>query len=87
LLLHRKPFIAVLRIHEILVRIRIRKSLFCLLGTFRRYIYIIFQRSKVIKKSQNNRNQCFSFYFSLMIDGSRRPKNSFSLNLCGLNLG
>ncbi len=27
------------------------------------YIYIILQRQKVIKKSQNSRNQCFSYYF------------------------
>ncbi len=51
---------------------------------FWRYIYIIFQRLKVKKKSQkwqNSRNQDFSYYFCLMIEGSgsgsrtRRPKN------------
>jgi hypothetical protein len=49
---------------------------------------IIFQREKVIKKSQNSRNQGFSYYFCLMIErsgpvpltngsrsGFRRPKN------------
>ncbi len=33
------------------------------------YIYIIFQRKKVIKKSQNSRNQGFSYY-SCLIEGS-----------------
>jgi hypothetical protein len=32
-----------------------------LLITFSRYIYIIFQRQKVQKKSQNSRNQGFSY--------------------------
>ncbi len=52
-----------------------------LLFTFWRYIYIIFQRWKVIKKSQKSRNQCFSHYFCLMIEGSgsRRPKNTWIL--------
>jgi hypothetical protein len=31
-------------------------------------------KKKVKKKSQNSRNQGFSFYFCLMIEGSRRPK-------------
>ncbi len=79
------PFQTVLRIHEILVRIRIRgtrpltngsgsgcccyfrrwtqqKNVFFwvfLLVTFWRYIYIIF-KDKIIKKSQNSRNQRFS---------------------------
>ncbi len=57
-----------------------------LLITFWRYIYIIFQ--KVKKKSQNNRNQGFPYYFCSMTEGSgsesvsltswsgsRRPKN------------
>jgi hypothetical protein len=39
--------------------------------TFWRYIYIIFHRQKVKKKSQNSRNQCFSCYCSWMIEGSR----------------
>ena len=59
-----------------------------LLITFRRYIYIIFQRYKVKKKLQNSGNQGFSYYFCLMIEGSgsipltngsgsgaRRPEN------------
>jgi hypothetical protein len=33
-------------------------------------IYIIFQRKKVNKKSQNSRNQDFSYYFCLIIEGS-----------------
>ncbi len=41
-----------------------------LLITFWRYIYIIFQRKKVQKKSQNSRNQGVSYYFCLMIEGS-----------------
>ncbi len=41
-----------------------------LLITFLRYIYIIFQIQKVIKKSQNSRNQGFSYYFCLLIEGS-----------------
>jgi hypothetical protein len=51
------------------------------------YIYIIFQR-KNLKESQNSRNQGFSYYFCMMIEGfgagsipltsgsgSGRPKN------------
>jgi hypothetical protein len=70
---------AVLRIHAIFVRIRIRGSIPLTNGSgcgygscyFLRYIYIIFSEIKVKKKSQNSRNQCFSFsFFSLMIEGS-----------------
>ncbi len=43
----------------------IKKKKFFLLLSFWRYIYIIFQ-----KKSQNNRNQGFSYYFCLTIEGS-----------------
>ncbi len=40
--------------------------------TFWRHIYILFQRKKVIRKSQKvPGNQGFSYYFSLMIEGSR----------------
>jgi hypothetical protein len=49
--------------------------------TFLRYIYIIFQRLKVIKKSQNSRNQCFSYYFCLMIEEAQNhidPKDTDS---------
>ncbi len=60
-------------------------------GPFWRYIYIIFLRWKVIKESQNSRNQGFSYYLCLMIEGSgsvdltngsgsRRPKNIRSPN-------
>ncbi len=71
-------------------------SLRFLLITFWRYIHIIFLRSKVIKKSQNSRNQGFSYYFCLMIEGSgsrsipltngsvsgcRRPKNIRNLRI------
>jgi hypothetical protein len=56
-----------------------------MLITFWRYIYIIFQRWKVIKKSENSRNQCFSYYFCLMIErsgcGSGRPKNIWILRI------
>jgi len=38
--------------------------------TFWRYFYIIFQIWKVKKKSQNSKNQGFSYYFCLMIEGS-----------------
>ncbi len=80
-------FETVLRIHEILVltRIRIRESISLTNGSglgsgscyfrqwpFWRSIYIIFQRQKVIKKSQNSTgsNQCFSYNFCWMIKGS-----------------
>ncbi len=86
-------FLAVLRIHDILVRIWIRasillfstlalktptktniKKVFVLItyeGTFTSFfIDIIFRRQKIKKKSQNNRNQGFSYYFQLMIEGS-----------------
>ncbi len=60
---------------------------------FRRYIYIIHQRQNVMKKSQNSRNQDFSSFFCLLMEGygsvqinygsrygSRRPKNIRILN-------
>jgi hypothetical protein len=61
----------VLRIRDVLVliRIRIRWSLPLLINFFR-YAYIIFQRAKVIKMSQNSRYQCFSSYFYLVMVGS-----------------
>ncbi len=43
---------------------------FFLLITFWKYIYIIFQRYKSQKVSQNRRNQGFSYYFCMMIEGS-----------------
>ncbi len=63
----------------------IKKKVFLLI-TFWRYIYIILKRWKVKKKSQNSRNQVFSYFFGLLIEGSiplvsgsgsgsRRPKN------------
>ncbi len=39
---------------------------------FLKYIYIIFQRKK---KSQNRRNQGFSYYFCLMIEGAGADQN------------
>jgi hypothetical protein len=55
------------------------KNYLILLMTFLSYIYIIFQRLKVKKKSLNSRNQGFAYYFCLMIEGSgsgsRRPKS------------
>ncbi len=111
-----------LRIHEILVRVRIRgwcgsvpmtngsgsgslfslvtfkmstkissfSNFFCLLlfeGTFKSFLKI-----KIRKKSQNSGNQCFSYYFLLMIEGSGsvsltnvfgsgRPKNIWILRI------
>ncbi len=61
------------------IRIRVRlllfryanKKIFRLLlfeGTF---FYIIFQSEKVISKLQNSRNKGFSYYFCVMIEGSR----------------
>ncbi len=66
-------FCPVLWIRDILVRIQIRASdqwirildLFAYY-TFWRYIYNIFERKKVIKKSQNSRNQGFSWHFLLV---------------------
>ncbi len=110
----KSSFGAVLRIRDILVRIRIRtylwlidpdpnpaifvsdlqdanKKLFCFLSfflliNFRMYTYIIFQRWEVIKNSLNIRNQGFSSFFCLLMEGfgseqinylswSRRHKN------------
>ncbi len=106
--------IPVLRIHDILVWIRIRGSMPLTNGsrfgsgsgcaslyfhhwpsrcqhknkfknkvflhiTFWRYFYIIFQRSKDFKKSQNSRNQGFSYYFCLMIEGSGSESGSVPL--------
>ncbi len=50
-----------------------------LLFTFWRYIYIIFQRQKVIQKSQNSENQWFSYYCCLMIKKSGSGTGSLSL--------
>ncbi len=47
--------------------------------TFRRYFYIIFQRWKVKKKSQNSRNQGFPYYFCLIKEGSRPGSGSIHL--------
>ncbi len=69
-------------IRDILVRIRIRirttdlriRIFITSIVVFWRYIYIIFQRQKVIKRSQNTRNPGFSFYFCLMMEESWRSK-------------
>ncbi len=44
-----------------------------------KYLYIIFQRLKVKKKSQNSRNQGFSYYICLMIEGSGSRAGSGSI--------
>ncbi len=64
----RKGHLPVLRIHEILVRIRIRGSIPLTNG---------------LKKSQNIKNQCLSYYFCMMIggSGSGRPKNIWILRI------
>ncbi len=51
-------------------------SVFLLITPWR-YIYITLTIKKVAKVSQNSRNQSFSYYFCLMIEGSgsKRPKN------------
>jgi hypothetical protein len=46
-----------------------------LLITFEDAFTSFFKDKKVQKKSQNSRNQGFSYYFCLMIEGSGRPKN------------
>ncbi len=97
--LQKPAFPSVLRIHDILVSIRIRirgsmpltngsgSGFFCFLlfeGTFA--IHHFSKIKKIKKKSLNSRNQGFSYYFSMMIEGSRsvpltsrswsrRPKN------------
>ncbi len=52
-----------------------------LLIIFWRYIYIIFRRQKVIKKSQHRRNQCFCYYICLMIEGFGSGSKSGSISL------
>ncbi len=47
-----------------------KKKFFCRLLFEGTYSYIIFQRLKAKKKSQNSKNQGFSSYFCLMIEGS-----------------
>jgi hypothetical protein len=47
-----------------------QKVSFFLLINFLRHIYIILHRQKVIKKSQNSRNQVFLTFFCLMTEGS-----------------
>jgi len=69
----------------------VNNKIFFWVITFWRYIFIIF-KDKVIKKSQNSRNQCFSYFFLLddrgsgpgsisltngYGSGSRRPKSSY----------
>ncbi len=49
--------------------------------TFWRYFYIIFQRLKVKKKSQNSRNKGFSYYLCLMIEGSGSGSEAGSILL------
>ncbi len=59
--------------HKMFVWIRIllfSSLILSLYGTFWRYIYIIFQRWRVKKKLQNSRNQGFSYYFCLIMEGS-----------------
>jgi hypothetical protein len=67
-----------------------------LLITFWRYIYINFSKIKSHKKSQNSRNQCFSYYFCLIIEGSGfltngsgsgSPKNVWILRIRIRNTG
>ena len=80
---------------------------FLLIKFWRWYVYIIFQvrlhhfsKIKIIKKSQNRRNQCFSYFFCLMIEGSGsgsvsltngsgsgRPKNIWILRIRIRNTG
>ncbi len=48
--------------------------------TFWRYNYIIFRRKKVIKKSQNSRNQGFSYCFCFMKEPSNRVTSSSCYN-------
>ncbi len=50
-----------------------------LLITFRRYIYIILQTWKVIKKSQKSRDKGFSYYFYLIMEGSGSRSRSVPL--------
>jgi hypothetical protein len=85
----------VLRIHDILVRIRIllfssvtfntsTKKLFfsCFAFYFLKvHLHLIFQDKKFIEKSQNRRNQCFSYYSCLMIEESRSGAGSGSVSL------
>jgi hypothetical protein len=98
----------VLRIHEILVRIRIRRSIpltngsgscyfrqwpFIFVSDFQdvkknsKFLYFIkvhftslFKDKEVIKKSQNSRNQCFSYY-SLTNPGGPKTYGSGSATL------
>jgi hypothetical protein len=70
-------------------------KLFCLF-LFEDTFTSFFKDKEVIKKSQNSRNQCFSYHFCLMIEGSgsgagfvslanrfgsRRPKNIFGIRI------
>ncbi len=49
-----------------------KKIISFLFITFWRYIFIILHRKKVMRKSQDSRNQRFkSYYFCLMMEGSR----------------
>jgi hypothetical protein len=49
--------------------ILLRSKFFCVLP-FEGKFYIILQSQNVIKKSQNSRNQGFSYYFCFLIEGS-----------------
>jgi hypothetical protein len=54
--------------------------------TFKSYISIIFKRQQFIKKSQNSRNQGFSYYFRVMIEKSGSGSIP-STNGCGSGTG
>ncbi len=73
------PSIFVINLQDANKKLIKTKKILLITGTFRRYIYIIFQRKKVKKKSKNSRNQGFSYYFCKMIEESgsvsRRTKN------------
>ncbi len=59
-----------------------------LLISFWPYIYIILQRKKILKKSQNSINQGFSYFFCLVKEGSGSESGSIPLtNGSGLDPG
>ncbi len=73
------PAIFVIDLQDDTKKTNFLKQVF-LLFTFWSYINIIFHGQKVQKKSQNRRNQGFSYYYCSMIEGSGsgRPKTSGS---------
>ena len=64
------PAVFVFDLHDINKIFCFFAKFFCLSLSEGKFISFFIDTYKVIKKSQNSRNQCFSYYFGWMIEGS-----------------